>query len=52
MCVSADQYGLEYVSSWNFETWNEPDTGDFDDLKFTIQGTILAVNLEYLCVSI
>ncbi|PIK58674.1 putative alpha-L-iduronidase [Apostichopus japonicus] len=31
-------YGLDYVSKWNFETWNEPDHGDFDGLKFTVQG--------------
>ena len=30
-----DQFGLDYVSQWNFETWNEPDNGDFDGLKFT-----------------
>ena len=23
------------MSSWNFESWNEPDNGDFDQLKFT-----------------
>ena len=28
-------YGLDYVSSWNFESWNEPDNGDFDKLPFT-----------------
>ena len=31
----ADKFGLDYVSQWNFETWNEPDTGDFDGFKFT-----------------
>jgi L-iduronidase len=30
-----NKYGLDYVSSWNFESWNEPDNGDFDGLKFT-----------------
>lgn len=33
-----DRYGLDYVSSWNFETWNEPDNHDFDSLNFTVQG--------------
>lgn len=23
---------------WNFESWNEPDHGDFDGLNFTTQG--------------
>ncbi|KAJ1205240.1 hypothetical protein NDU88_000675, partial [Pleurodeles waltl] len=32
------KYGLEYVSSWNFETWNEPDNHDFDNVTMTIQG--------------
>ena len=32
------QYGLSYVSTWNFETWNEPDCRDFDKLKMTVQG--------------
>ena len=50
LCMSADHYGLEYVSSWNFETWNEPDTGDFDDLKFTIQGTTYVGGQPTQCV--
>ncbi|KAG8191014.1 hypothetical protein JTE90_029457 [Oedothorax gibbosus] len=33
-----DIYGIEYVKQWNFETWNEPDHHDFDNLNFTIQG--------------
>ncbi|XP_077992746.1 alpha-L-iduronidase-like [Glandiceps talaboti] len=33
-----DQYGLGYVFQWNFETWNEPDSHDFDDIHFTTQG--------------
>ncbi|XP_070539995.1 alpha-L-iduronidase-like isoform X2 [Ptychodera flava] len=33
-----DQYGLGYVSQWNFETWNEPDNHDFDDVDFSLQG--------------
>ncbi|KAI1293508.1 Alpha-L-iduronidase [Halotydeus destructor] len=28
-------FGFDYVQSWNFETWNEPDNGDFDGLNFT-----------------
>uniref|UniRef100_A0A4W3IQ87 Alpha-L-iduronidase n=3 Tax=Callorhinchus milii TaxID=7868 RepID=A0A4W3IQ87_CALMI len=33
-----DMYGEAYVSKWNFETWNEPDHHDFDNVTFTIQG--------------
>ncbi|XP_067897828.1 alpha-L-iduronidase [Heterodontus francisci] len=33
-----DMYGVTYVSKWNFETWNEPDHHDFDNLTFTVQG--------------
>ncbi|XP_014670923.1 PREDICTED: alpha-L-iduronidase-like isoform X2 [Priapulus caudatus] len=32
------RYGERYVSSWNFESWNEPDHHDFDQLNFTVQG--------------
>ncbi|XP_041053900.1 alpha-L-iduronidase isoform X3 [Carcharodon carcharias] len=31
-------YGVAYVSKWNFETWNEPDHHDFDNLTFTVKG--------------
>ncbi|KAF7239958.1 Alpha-L-iduronidase [Varanus komodoensis] len=31
-------YGLEHVSKWNFETWNEPDHHDFDNVTMTIDG--------------
>lgn len=31
------RYGEDYVSSWNFESWNEPDHHDFDGLNFTVQ---------------
>ena len=31
-------FGLKYVSSWNFETWNEPNNGDFDNLTVTTTG--------------
>ncbi|XP_063587899.1 alpha-L-iduronidase-like [Penaeus indicus] len=34
----ADRYGLEWVSSWNWESWNEPDHHDFDNLNFTLSG--------------
>ncbi|XP_046331307.2 alpha-L-iduronidase-like [Haliotis rufescens] len=30
-------YGLEYVKTWNFESWNEPDCGHFNELM-TKQG--------------
>ncbi|XP_022342575.2 alpha-L-iduronidase-like isoform X3 [Crassostrea virginica] len=32
------QFGLSEVMDWNFETWNEPDCHDFDDIKFSVQG--------------
>lgn len=35
---SAGRYGLEHVSKWNFETWNEPDHHDFDNVSMTLQG--------------
>ncbi|KAG7268471.1 hypothetical protein CRUP_016905, partial [Coryphaenoides rupestris] len=33
-----DKYGLEVVSQWNFETWNEPNNHDFDNVTMSIQG--------------
>nr|XP_032806614.1 alpha-L-iduronidase isoform X1 [Petromyzon marinus]XP_032806615.1 alpha-L-iduronidase isoform X1 [Petromyzon marinus] len=33
-----DMYGLREVLQWNFETWNEPDHGDFDNISMTVQG--------------
>ncbi|XP_040180297.1 alpha-L-iduronidase [Rana temporaria] len=33
-----EKYGLSHVSSWNFETWNEPDNHDFDNVSFTLTG--------------
>ncbi|XP_076467689.1 alpha-L-iduronidase-like isoform X2 [Babylonia areolata] len=35
-----DRYGLDYVKQWNFETWNEPDCHDFDDITMTTQGFV------------
>uniref|UniRef100_A0A8C8YPM1 Alpha-L-iduronidase n=1 Tax=Prolemur simus TaxID=1328070 RepID=A0A8C8YPM1_PROSS len=32
------RYGLAHVSKWNFETWNEPDHHDFDNVSMTTQG--------------
>ena len=32
------RYGLDEVSQWNFETWNEPSNGDFDKLHVSIPG--------------
>ncbi|XP_045630705.1 alpha-L-iduronidase isoform X3 [Ursus americanus] len=32
------RYGLSHVSKWNFETWNEPDHHDFDNVSMTMQG--------------
>ncbi|XP_033763065.1 alpha-L-iduronidase-like [Pecten maximus] len=31
-------FGISYVKSWNFETWNEPDCGDFDNISMSVQG--------------
>ncbi|XP_067378044.1 alpha-L-iduronidase [Channa argus] len=33
-----DRYGLGSVSQWNFETWNEPNNHDFDNVSMSIQG--------------
>lgn len=33
-----DRYGLGVVSQWNFETWNEPNNHDFDNVTMSIQG--------------
>ncbi|CAL8249369.1 unnamed protein product [Merluccius merluccius] len=33
-----DRYGLASVSQWNFETWNEPNNHDFDNVSMTVQG--------------
>ncbi|KAK7496613.1 hypothetical protein BaRGS_00012265 [Batillaria attramentaria] len=33
-----DHYGLDYVKQWNFETWNEPDCHDFDEVQMTVNG--------------
>lgn len=33
-----DEYGLGSVSQWNFETWNEPNNHDFDNVTMSIQG--------------
>ena len=32
------KFGVDYVSLWNFETWNEPDHKDFDNLTVTVTG--------------
>ncbi|XP_024908734.1 alpha-L-iduronidase isoform X2 [Cynoglossus semilaevis] len=32
------KYGLGPVSEWNFETWNEPNNKDFDNVTVSIQG--------------
>ncbi|KAF7657526.1 hypothetical protein LDENG_00025810, partial [Lucifuga dentata] len=33
-----DKYGLGSVAQWNFETWNEPNNHDFDNVSMSIQG--------------
>ena len=30
------RYGSEYLSAWKFESWNEPDHGDWCGLNFTL----------------
>ncbi|XP_025905704.1 alpha-L-iduronidase [Nothoprocta perdicaria] len=32
------RYGLGHVAKWNFETWNEPDHHDFDNVSMTVKG--------------
>uniref|UniRef100_U3IXI2 Alpha-L-iduronidase n=2 Tax=Anas platyrhynchos TaxID=8839 RepID=U3IXI2_ANAPP len=32
------RYGLAHVAKWNFETWNEPDHHDFDNVTMTVEG--------------
>lgn len=32
------KYGLGSVSQWNFETWNEPNNHNFDNISMSIQG--------------
>ncbi|KAM8940318.1 alpha-L-iduronidase [Pelodytes ibericus] len=33
-----DKYGLPNISKWNFETWNEPDNHDFDNVSMSVTG--------------
>lgn len=33
-----EKFGLGSVSQWNFETWNEPNNHDFDNVSVSIQG--------------
>ncbi|KAM9329031.1 alpha-L-iduronidase [Gastrophryne carolinensis] len=33
-----EKFGLSHVLTWNFETWNEPDNHDFDNISVTITG--------------
>ncbi|XP_050714481.1 uncharacterized protein LOC126997437 isoform X2 [Eriocheir sinensis] len=33
-----ESFGLDWVSSWRWETWNEPDHHDFNNLNITEQG--------------
>ncbi|OXB72839.1 UNVERIFIED_CONTAM: hypothetical protein H355_012629 [Colinus virginianus] len=41
------RYGLEHVAKWNFETWNEPDHHDFDNVSMTVKGET-GVRLDYI----
>ena len=39
MSFLLEQYGLEEVSQWNFESWNEPQNKlHFDGIKVSLQG--------------
>lgn len=42
-----NKYGYNYVSAWNFETWNEPDHYDFDGLNITIKGYLNYYDASY-----
>uniref|UniRef100_A0A8C5LV15 Alpha-L-iduronidase n=1 Tax=Leptobrachium leishanense TaxID=445787 RepID=A0A8C5LV15_9ANUR len=33
-----EKYGLQNVAEWNFETWNEPDNHDFDNVSLSVKG--------------
>lgn len=33
-----DMFGIDVVSQWNFETWNEPDHKDFDNVVMSVEG--------------
>ncbi|XP_063314791.1 alpha-L-iduronidase isoform X2 [Pelobates fuscus] len=33
-----EKYGLPTVAKWNFETWNEPDNHDFDNVSMSDKG--------------
>lgn len=37
-------FGIEFVSNWRFETWNEPDHKDYDDVVMTVDGFIKYYN--------
>ena len=37
-CHVVHRYGLKWVERWRFETWNEPDHGDFCDVNMTLSG--------------
>ncbi|OXB55368.1 hypothetical protein ASZ78_002437 [Callipepla squamata] len=43
------RYGLEHVAKWNFETWNEPDHHDFDNVSMTVKVQINAVIERVIC---
>ncbi|KAG1681482.1 Alpha-L-iduronidase [Nymphon striatum] len=36
--IQIDVFGIDEVKIWNFESWNEPDHHDFDNLNITLQG--------------
>ncbi|KAG9337928.1 hypothetical protein JZ751_027421 [Albula glossodonta] len=38
-----EKYGLGYVAEWNFETWNEPNNHDFDNVTMSIQDASTAL---------
>ena len=43
-----NRYGINYVKSWNFESWNEPDMRDFDGISnMTIKSFINYFTASY-----
>ena len=38
MICATEQFGEQYVSRWNFESWNEPKMRHFDGLNMTVKG--------------
>lgn len=44
-----NRYGADYVRTWNFESWNEPDKKDFDGISnMTLKSFISYFSASYL----